>query len=133
MKISVPKNEEVIKTDQIYVAEGGKHCEVKEGRKIHSYRGERVNFVIPSITFISAAKIYAENVLPVNVLTSTGRNGAYGAKKIQENGGIIIVEYKSTCVSDSIPKAVVEANLADKVLLLHKIIFNLCTNGWMRY
>ena len=133
LRISIPKSGELIQPDQIYIAEGGKHCEVKYGRKIHSYRGELVNFVIPSIdiTFISAAKIYGENVLGI-VLTGTGRDGAYGAKKIKESGGTIFAEHESTCVIDSMPKAVIEANLADKVLPLHAIPSNLFVDGWMQ-
>ena len=133
LRISIPKSGEFIKPDQIYIAEGGKHCEVKYGRKIHSYRGELVNFVIPSIdiTFISAAKIYGENVLGI-ILTGTGRDGAHGAKKIKESGGSIFAEHESTCVVDSMPKAVIEANLADKVLPLHAIPSHLCIDGWMQ-
>ncbi|MFX0123204.1 MAG: chemotaxis protein CheB [Candidatus Hodarchaeota archaeon] len=132
LKIDVPKNKEAIKSDHIYIAEGGKHCEVTEERKIYSYQGDRVNFVIPSVdvTFISAAKVYGENLLGI-ILTGTGRDGAYGAKKIKESGGTIIVEHDSTCVIDSMPKAVIEAKLADQILPIHDIPFMLRKDGWI--
>ena len=40
---------------------------------------------------------------------------------IKENGGAIIVEHESICVIDSMPKAVIENNLADKILPLQDI------------
>jgi two-component system chemotaxis response regulator CheB len=134
LKISVPKNKVSIKSDHIYIAEGGKHSEVTEKREIYSYEGERVNFVIPSVdvTFISAAKVYGENLLGI-ILTGTGRDGAYGAKKIKESGGTIFVEHESTCVIDSMPKAVIETELADKILPIQDIPFQLRKDGWMQY
>ena len=132
LDISIPKDGELITSNRIFIAEGGKHCEVTEKRRIHSYKGDRVNFVIPSIdiTFLSAAKVYHNNLLGI-ILTGSGRDGAYGAKKIKENGGSIIVEHESTCVIDSMPKAVIEAKLADRILPLHDIPNILHDDGWI--
>ena len=134
LKIRVPRNKESIKSDHIYIAEGGKHCEVTERREINSYEGERINFVIPSVdvTFMSAARVYGENLLGI-ILTGTGRDGAYGAKKIKESGGTIFAEHESTCVIDSMPKAVIEAELADKILPIQDIPLMLRKDGWMQY
>ena len=132
LNIKIPQDGESIRPHHIYIAEGGKHCKVEKERKFRSYVGDRVNFVIPSsdITFISAAKVYRENLLGI-VLTGAGRDGAFGAKKIKEAGGKVFVEHKSTCVVDSMSKAVIDADLADKILPLHMISSTLRKEEWI--
>ena len=73
------------------------------------------------VTFKSSLNGYTgENIIGV-VLTGMGKDGLEGARKIKASGGKIIAEHKSTCMIYGMPKAVVEANLADMVIPLHDI------------
>jgi two-component system chemotaxis response regulator CheB len=50
-----------------------------------------------------------------------GRDGLEGAKKIKARGGGIIAQDKETSVVYGMPRAVVEAGLADEILPLPQI------------
>ena len=131
LNVRLPKNKELIKPNRIYVAPGGKHCAIQEKKRFKLYKGEKVNFLMPSIdvTFDSASKIYKENIVGV-ILTGMGKDGLEGSKKIKAVNGSIIAEHESTCVIYGMPKAVIEEKLVDKIVPLHKIPFVLSDFCW---
>lgn len=122
LHISIPTDREFIMPNRVYVAPGGKHCAIKEAKRFRIYKGEKVNFLMPAIdvTLISAIQVYKANVIGI-ILTGMGKDGYEGAKKIKRAGGKIIAEHESTCVIYGMPKAVIEGNLVNYVVPLHKI------------
>ncbi|HEY1370805.1 MAG TPA: chemotaxis-specific protein-glutamate methyltransferase CheB [Gaiellaceae bacterium] len=72
------------------------------------------------LTIADAAKLYGEKLLLV-VLTGMGKDGLEGAKEVRRHGGRILAEAESTCTVYGMPRAVVEADLADNVLPLHEL------------
>lgn len=68
----------------------------------------------------SAAAVCGNRVLGV-LLTGMGRDGAAGMAEIKSARGRTIAEDQSTCVVFGMPKAAIDAKVADKVLPLHKI------------
>jgi two-component system, chemotaxis family, protein-glutamate methylesterase/glutaminase len=56
--------------------------------------------------------------LTLVVLTGMGNDGLRGAKEVRRNGGRILVEAEETCTVYGMPRAIVEAGLADEVLPL---------------
>jgi len=50
-----------------------------------------------------------------------GRDGALGAREIVNAGGSVLVQSSDTCVVPSMPRAVVEAGLAEQILPLSQI------------
>jgi two-component system chemotaxis response regulator CheB len=50
-----------------------------------------------------------------------GCDGAAGMKKIKKAGGYIIAESQETCVVYGMPKAVVDAGIADEILPVQDI------------
>jgi two-component system chemotaxis response regulator CheB len=77
--------------------------------------------LVPSIdeTMRSLAKIYKENVLGI-VLTGLGHDGVEGMRAIKEEGGKTIVQDESALIF-GMPKAVMDAGFAEKVLSLDEI------------
>lgn len=61
-----------------------------------------------------AARIYRDRLLLV-VLTGMGNDGLSGAREVRRNGGRILVESEDTCTVYGMPRAIVEAGLADEV------------------
>jgi two-component system chemotaxis response regulator CheB len=59
--------------------------------------------------------------LTLVVLTGMGNDGLRGAKEVRRNGGRILVEAEQTCTVYGMPRAVVEAGLADEVLPLDQM------------
>ncbi len=72
------------------------------------------------LTIGDAAKRFGERMLLV-VLTGMGKDGLEGAHEVRRQGGRILAEAESTCTVYGMPRAVVEANLADVVLPLNEL------------
>lgn len=132
LKIKIPKNGEKIKPNRVYIAPGGVHCEIEQGKTFRLTPGERINFVIPAIdvTLITGAKVYGKNILGI-ILTGMGQDGCDGAREIKSVGGNILTEHESTSVIYSMPKCIVESNLADEVVALHNIPSAIRRRGWV--
>lgn len=101
------------------LAPGDFHMKLEQGKKIGLDQGPRVNHVRPAVDVAmeSAAQLYGSAVIGV-VLTGMGSDGALGARSIKQAGGRIIAEDESTTVVYGMPRSVVEANLADRVVPL---------------
>ena len=69
------------------------------------------------VLFRSLARFYRDGVLAC-VLTGMGRDGAAGAADLVRAGSKVLAQSAETCVIPSMPGAIVEARLADKVLHL---------------
>jgi two-component system chemotaxis response regulator CheB len=54
-------------------------------------------------------------------MTGMGKDGLEGLRKVKEKGGYVIAQDEETSVVWGMPKAVVDAGLADSVLPLEKI------------
>jgi two-component system chemotaxis response regulator CheB len=69
------------------------------------------------VLFQSAAQTFGSGVLGV-VMTGMGSDGREGAGWIKSRGGNILAEAEESCVVYGMPRAVVEAGLADEVVPL---------------
>ena len=68
-----------------------------------------------NVTLASVAKHFGPDALAV-ILTGMGTDGARGATLLKAAGGKVYVEDESTAIIYGMPKAVVEAGSADKIL-----------------
>ncbi|RMF47737.1 MAG: chemotaxis response regulator protein-glutamate methylesterase [Anaerolineae bacterium] len=69
------------------------------------------------VLFHSAADVYNGRTLAV-VLTGMGNDGQEGAAWIKAQGGLVFAEHESSCVVYGMPRAVIEAGLADRIVPL---------------
>ena len=67
-----------------------------------------------------AANLYGERLLLV-VMTGMGNDGLRGAGEVRRRGGRIFVESAESCTVYGMPRAIVEAHLADEVLPLDQL------------
>ncbi|MBU1998177.1 MAG: chemotaxis response regulator protein-glutamate methylesterase [Candidatus Omnitrophota bacterium] len=116
---------DVIISSKVYVAPAGYHMVLEKEHGLVRVRltdDPLVNFVRPSIdvTMQSVVDIFGKDTLGV-VLTGMGKDGLEGARSIKDKGGLIIVQDESTSVIWGMPKVIVDARLADKVLKLSEI------------
>ncbi len=101
------------------LAPGDFHMEITSNKRVKLTKDPRRNHVRPAvdITMETAARNFGKSVLGV-VLTGMGSDGTDGARLIKQNGGRIVAEDESTSVVYGMPRSVVEAGLADKVVPL---------------
>lgn len=119
------ENGEPIKKGVAYIAPGDYHMTVKkynEEVRIYLHQGPPRNFCRPSVDelFDSLAEVYKEDTLAV-VLTGMGSDGKEGAKKVKERGGVVWAQDAETSVVFGMPKAVIDAGLADEIISLPEI------------
>lgn len=106
----------------VLLAPGGFHLRFGDNRQVLLDAGPPRQHVRPSadVMMESAADVYGSAVIGV-VLTGMGSDGTDGARRIKAAGGAIIAEHESTSVVYGMPRSVVEADLADRVLPLPEI------------
>ena len=119
------EHDEIIKDGQVYIAPGGFHLRVVPAsggeRKIALSQEARVGNHRPAVNvmFDSVAGI-GKNLISV-IMTGMGCDGCEGMKRIKANGGYSIAQDEQSCVVYGMPKAVVDAGLADEIKPLTQI------------
>jgi two-component system chemotaxis response regulator CheB len=121
LRISEPQDKEAILPGQVYIAPADYHLLVDEGSFSLSTEGP-VSYARPSIDvlFESASDAYGERVIGV-ILTGSNQDGAYGAARIKERGGYLIVQQPDTSESAVMPKATLTSAVVDRILPLREI------------
>lgn len=109
----------------VWIAKGGRHMTVRvdHGRaRILLTDSAPENSCRPAVDvlFRSAAKAYGGGVLAA-VLTGMGSDGARGAAAIVGAGGRVLAQDKDSSVVWGMPRAVIEAGVASRVLPLARI------------
>ncbi|MCS7199024.1 MAG: chemotaxis response regulator protein-glutamate methylesterase [Caldimicrobium sp.] len=116
---------EVIKEGYVYVAPGDYHMRIKVNNRdkiITLNQDPPINNCRPAVDvlFESLAEVFNGTCLGI-ILTGMGRDGTEGARKIKQKGGGIIAQDSSSSIVFGMPRAVIEAGLADEVLSLQEI------------
>jgi two-component system, chemotaxis family, protein-glutamate methylesterase/glutaminase len=76
------------------------------------------------IMMLSAVEAYNTSLLGV-ILTGMGKDGLAGMQRVKEKGGYVIAQDEESCVVYGMPKAAVDAGVADAILPLEKIASSL--------
>lgn len=109
-----------LKNGHAYVCPGGKHIGVRlRGSlpEVSVTEEPRDALYKPTVNVLmeTAGMIMGRRVLGV-MLTGMGSDGVDGARVLREKGGCLIAQNEASCVVYGMPKAVVDANLANLVL-----------------
>lgn len=109
-----------IKAGHAYVAPGGKHMQVIMRGPLPeiSITTEPVSALYkPSANVLmeSVGRCMGRKSLGV-ILTGMGSDGMEGMKVLREKGGYVLAQNETSCVVYGMPKAVVDAGLADQIL-----------------
>jgi len=114
---------DAIRTGEVLVAPGGYHMIVNRDYSVGLSQGPLVCGVRPSVdvTMRSAAAVFGAS-LTAAVLTGMGTDGTEGTGMIRAVGGRVIAESESTSVVWGMPRSVIDAGNADRVLPLPRIV-----------
>ncbi|WP_027108644.1 protein-glutamate methylesterase/protein-glutamine glutaminase [Lacticigenium naphthae] len=112
---------ELIEKGKVYLAPGGKHMEIENGR-ISLTDEEKILGVRPAVNplFQSAAQTYKKGLLGI-VLTGMGQDGAEGTLSIHQNGGTVFSQDQASCVIYGMPKNAVEKGWVDETISLQEL------------
>ncbi|HET8977531.1 MAG TPA: chemotaxis-specific protein-glutamate methyltransferase CheB [Solirubrobacteraceae bacterium] len=104
------------------VAPGGRHLRLSPDGLMLLSDEEPLGGLRPRADLLieDAAAAWGERLTLV-VLTGMGNDGLRGAREVRRRGGRIIAEAESTCTVYGMPRAVVEADLADDVVPLDQM------------
>jgi len=116
LKVQEAFNMQTVEKNNVYVAPGGYHMEIKKDCKIHLSKEPSIWGVRPAADklFSSAAKVYGPGLLSI-VLTGMGKDGAKGTEDVKKAGGTTIAEDESTCIIYGMPKAAYDTGMIDIV------------------
>ncbi len=117
---------ESLKAGVALVAPGRGHMRLTRPRGIDtvvSIEEHHEEFIYrPSVDFLmaSVAELFPGRALGV-ILTGMGNDGVKGLTALKKSGGRIFAQNEDTCVVYGMPRAVVDAGIADKVLTIEEM------------
>jgi len=124
-------NGDVVRGGEVLIAPGGQHTSlVKQGSQIIVRTAPIVDFpqyiYIPSVDqmLTSLCDASGGSMLGV-ILTGMGNDGFKGMKHLKGKGGVTLVQNEETSTIYGMPRACIEGNVADVVLPLDQIGFEI--------
>ena len=104
------------------LAPGGLHLRLADDGRTSLTEEPEIGGLRPraDLTIKDAARVWGDRTLLV-VLTGMGNDGLIGATEIQRRGGRILAEAESSCTVYGMPRAIVEAKLANDVFPLDEL------------
>ena len=119
LPVKVAEDGEIIHAGTVYLAPGGSHTTLRQllnANVAFCIKKAQAETLTPSVDLAmsSAVEIFKENTVGI-ILSGMGRDGCQGMKAIKQHGGRTIVQDESSLIF-GMPKAVIDAGAADKVL-----------------
>lgn len=118
ISVKEAENDDVIQPSHVYIAPGNYHLRVAQngaGRKIRLSQEPPVGNHRPAVDVMYDSVASMGHDIVAVIMTGMGCDGCAGMKKIKAQGGYSIAQNEETSVVYGMPKAVVDAGLADEV------------------
>jgi two-component system chemotaxis response regulator CheB len=126
LAVSEARDGEAIQPGHILIAPAGRHLAVRRDATgaivahVDARPFDTLHRPSVDVLFRSAAEVFGKRVLGV-VMTGMGDDGKQGAASIKSRGGLIFAEAEQSCIVYGMPRAIVEAKLADQVVPLERM------------
>lgn len=119
------QGKEKLEPNVVYIAKGGFHLKIKKiGTNYYTEvsREPAGMLHVPSVDVMvqSVAENFGKDAVGV-IMTGMGSDGLKGLTSLKKMGGAVIAQDKDSCVVYGMPRAVVEAGIADEVVPLEGI------------
>jgi len=131
LQIKEAANGEILKPSQVLIAPGGQHISlIKRGGNLVVSTAPTAEYpqyiYIPSIDLMMTTLADASNGSMLGVvLTGMGNDGFKGLQHLKGKGGVTIVQDEATSTIYGMPRACVEGGVADEVMPLGQIGFEI--------
>jgi two-component system, chemotaxis family, protein-glutamate methylesterase/glutaminase len=121
LAVSEPNDKDPLEAGHVYIAPVDYHLLV-EPKSLALSTEAPVNYARPSIDvlFESAAETHGRGVVGV-VLTGANEDGAIGAWRIKQRGGVVLVQDVASAEAAAMPAAAIAATNVDKVVPLAEL------------
>lgn len=121
--VEEPYDKELLKPGRAYLAPANYHMYVELANRIALSTEDTVNHSRPSIdlSFITAANAYREKLVGI-ILSGANKDGAYGLKKVHDNGGVAIVQDPNECEVKTMTQSALQLTKVDFVYSTDQII-----------
>jgi two-component system chemotaxis response regulator CheB len=122
LKVVEATGGETLAPDTLLLAAGGRHLRLGDDGVARLSDEAAIGGLRPraDLTIADAAKLFGDRLLLV-VMTGMGKDGLDGAREVRARGGRILAEAESSCTVYGMPRAIVEARLADVVVPLSEL------------
>ncbi|MEW5771889.1 MAG: chemotaxis response regulator protein-glutamate methylesterase [Thermodesulfobacteriota bacterium] len=120
LSVKEAENGERFDAGMVYIAPGGRHLRIElrgAGLRVVVSEEPREALYKPSANVLmeSVGTVAGRRALGV-VLTGMGYDGREGVKVLKDRGGRALAQSDATCVVYGMPKAIVDAGLADEIV-----------------
>lgn len=102
------------------VVPGNQQVSILRSGKLNLYHKPELNSPSVDLALASACEAFGSQLLAV-ILTGMGNDGLEGVRQLKQAKGKCLAEHASSCVVYGMPRAVIEAGLADRVIPLERI------------
>jgi len=126
LSVKEAENGEAVQNGVIYIAPGGFHMKLKKinltnaAIEITEEPADAIHKPSVDVMMSSVVDFYGKHTLGV-IMTGMGKDGLEAVRYLKSVGGYSIAQDEDSCVVYGMPKAIVDAGLADLVLPLEKI------------
>lgn len=121
--VEEPYDKDQLKPGRAYLAPANYHMYIELANRIALSTEEPVNHSRPSIdlSFITAANAYRQKLVGI-ILSGANKDGAFGLKKISDNGGVTIVQDPNECEVRTMTQSALQLTKVDYVYSTDQII-----------
>ncbi len=131
VRVKEAQDGDLLEKGLVLLAPGGYQLELSDNGAVdqisirESKQGEYFH-PCADVTFQSVANRFGKNVLAV-VLTGMGSDGKAGAQQLKDCGASVWAQDEASCTVYGMPKAIVDSNLADRILNLDELALDLAS------
>jgi two-component system chemotaxis response regulator CheB len=119
LPVKLPAADDALKAGTVYFAPENRHLGVSNSGRIVLSDDPPIGGFRPAGTFLfdSVARAFGPSVVAL-ILTGMGQDGLEGLRTVRNAGGLVMAQDEASCVVFGMPRAAIEAGLADVVLPL---------------
>jgi two-component system chemotaxis response regulator CheB len=116
---------ERLEANTVYIAKGGQHLKIKRSgsgyvTEISSESGGHLHVPSVDVTAASVAEAAGKDALGI-IMTGMGADGKKGLQLLKLKGGFVVAQDEESSIVYGMPRAVVEAGIADEIVPLDDI------------